>query len=398
MIQNKRSFPLGTTILTAIALLTLPVIIIRYLYGLGAISNLSDGRPWGLWISFDLYCGVALAAGGFTLAGVVYVFGRKKYYPIIRSSILTAFLGYQLVILALLIDLGQPWYIWHAIINWNIHSPLFEVAVCVMTYTAVLALEFSPVIFEGLSKSNLPVLRHFNWHIPLRIIRAIQIPLVIAGIVLSTLHQSSLGSMLLMMPTTLSAIWYTPILPILFLLSAIAVGPAMVIFETTLSIRAFGHKLSLDILSGLAKAIPYILGLYLLLKIVDLSVAGELGLIFTAYPENLLWWAEVIIGVILPMILLSMPSVRRNRTAIFWGALLVVIGLILNRFNVSILALAIREGFSYFPHWMEFAISAGLVADAMLVIQLANRLLPMVHHEEAEKTGLQQLVSGVSKA
>ena len=398
MIQNKRSFPLGTTILTAIALLTLPVIIIRYLYGLGAISNLSDGRPWGLWISFDLYCGVALAAGGFTLAGVVYILGHKKYYPIIRSSILTAFLGYQLVILALLIDLGQPWYIWHAIINWNIHSPLFEVAVCVMTYTAVLALEFSPVIFEGLTKSNLPVLRRFNWHIPLRVIRAIQIPLVIAGIVLSTLHQSSLGSMLLMMPATLNAIWYTPILPILFLTSAIAVGPAMVIFETTISTRAFGHKLSLDILSGLAKALPYILGLYLLLKIMDLAVAGELGLIFTAYPENILWWAEITIGVILPIILLSMPGVRQSRTAIFWSALLVILGLILNRFNVSILALAIREGYTYFPHWMEFAISAGLVADAMLVIQLANRLLPMVHHEEAEKTGRQQLVSGVSKA
>jgi len=277
MMPEKRSFPLGTLILSTLAVLTLPVFIHRYVNGLGAISNLSDGRPWGLWISFDLYCGVALAAGGFTLAGAVYIFGWEKYHPVVRPAILTAFLGYQLVILALLVDLGQPWYIWHAIINWNIHSPLFEVAVCVMTYTAVLALEFSPAVFEQL-----------NWHVPLRIIRAIQIPLVIAGIVLSTLHQSSLGSMLLMMPETLNALWYTPVLPLFFLLSAIAVGPAVVIFESTLSTKAFGHKLDLDILSGLGRAIPYILGLYLLLKLVDLLVAGELGLLFSGYPYDIL--------------------------------------------------------------------------------------------------------------
>jgi Ni/Fe-hydrogenase subunit HybB-like protein len=252
-----------------------------------------------------------------------------------------------------------------------------------MTYTVVLALEFSPVVFEGLSKSNLPVVRRFNWHIPLRIIRTIQIPLVIAGVVLSTLHQSSLGSMLLMMPETLHPLWYTPILPILFLTSAIAVGPAMVIFETTLSSKAFGHKLPLDILSGLGRAIPYILGLYLLLKLMDLMARGEIGLIFTAYPQNLLWWGEIILGVILPIVFFSMPSVRQSRSGVFWSAVLVVLGLVLNRFNVSMLALAIRPGFTYFPHWMEVAISAALVADALLVIWLAHRLLPMVSHEEA---------------
>ena len=383
MIQKKRSFPVGTSILSVLVILGLVTVIIRYLNGLGAISNLSDGRAWGLWISFDLYCGVALAAGGFTLAGAVYIFNLKKYHPVVRPAILTAFLGYTLVILALLVDLGQPWYIWHAIIYWNIHSPLFEVAVCVMAYTTVLALEFSPAVFEGLSKSNFPVIRRFNWHVPIRIIRAIQIPLVIAGVVLSTLHQSSLGSMLLMMPETLHALWYTPILPILFLISAVAVGPAMVIFESTLSTRAFGHKLDLDVLSGLARAIPYILGLYLLLKVIDLMAVGEIGLIFLAYPQNLLWWGEIIVGVILPIILFSMPDVRQNRNAVFWSSVLVIIGLVLNRFNVSMLALGMRPGTIYFPHWMEFAISVGLVADALLVILLAHRLLPIVSHGEA---------------
>ncbi|MFH1003613.1 MAG: Ni/Fe-hydrogenase cytochrome b subunit [Chloroflexota bacterium] len=371
MIAEKRSFPAGTLVLSVLVVTGLVVMIIRYLNGLGAISNLSDGRAWGLWISFDLYCGVALAAGGFTLAGAVYVFNLKKYHPVVRPAVLTAFLGYTLVILALLIDLGQPWYIWHALIYWNIHSPLFEVAICVMTYTAVLALEFSPAVFE-----------RFKWHVPLRFIRAIQIPLVIAGVVLSTLHQSSLGSMLLMMPVTLHPLWYTPILPILFLTSAIAVGPAMVIFESTLSTKVFGHKLSLDVLSGLARAIPFILALYLILKVVDLAVAGEITMVFSAYPVNLLWWAEIIIGVILPMVLFSMPAVRENRGWVFWTAVLVILGLVLNRFNVSLLALAMRPGTVYFPHWMEFAISVGLVADALLVIWLAHRFLPIVGHEE----------------
>ena len=376
MISAGRSFPVGTFIVTALAVLGLAVMIYRYLNGLGAITNLSDGRAWGLWISLDLYCGVALAAGGFTLAGAVYIFNRKKYYPVIRSAILTAFLGYTLVILALLVDLGQPWYIWRAIIHWNIHSPLFEVAICVMTYTAVLALEFSPVVFERL-----------NWRVPLRMIRAIQIPLVIAGIVLSTLHQSSLGSMVLMMPETLDPLWYTPILPLLFLISAIAVGPAMIIFESSLSSRAFGHKLGHDILSGLGKAIPYILSLYLFLRVVDLAVSGEMGLIFSDYPRNILWWFEIIVGVVLPIILLSRASIRQSKTKLLWCALLVVGGLVLNRFNVSWLALAGREGYAYFPHWMEIAVSVGLIAWAIIIVMLANRYLPLRHHEGEWKVG-----------
>jgi Ni/Fe-hydrogenase subunit HybB-like protein len=148
----------------------LVVAIFRFINGIGAVSNLSDGRAWGLWISFDLFCGVALAAGGFTLAATVYIFRLKKYYPIVRAAILTAFLGYLMVIVALLVDLGQPWRIWHILIYWNPHSPLFEVGWCVLLYTAVLALEFSPSVFE-----------RFNMQAPLRLIRAIQIPLDSAG-------------------------------------------------------------------------------------------------------------------------------------------------------------------------------------------------------------------------
>jgi Ni/Fe-hydrogenase subunit HybB-like protein len=159
----------------------------------------------------------------------------------------------------------------------------------------------------------------------------------------------------------------------------------MVIFESTLSSKAFGHKLDKDIVSGLGKFIPYILGIYLVVKVADLIVRGDIGLLFTEYPQNLLWWAEIIIGVILPITLFSLPSIHQSKTKIFWSAVLVVAGLIINRFNVSVLALAIRPGYSYFPSLMEFAISIGLIVMALLVIQLANRLLPIVpHHEAAE--------------
>jgi Ni/Fe-hydrogenase subunit HybB-like protein len=377
MMQQKRSFPFGTLILSIVALVSVPVLIIRYLYGLGAMSNLSDGRAWGMWISFDLYCGVALAAGGFTLAALVHIFNQEKYHSVVRPAILTAFLGYIIVVLALLVDLGQPWYIWHAIIYWNIHSPLFEVAWCVMLYTMVLALEMSPALFERL-----------NWKIPLRVIGMIQIPLIIAGIVISTGHQNSLGSMLLLLPYTLDPLWYTPILPALFFVSAVAVGPAMVILESTLSGMAFGHPVSRDVLSGLGRIIPYVLGIYLIMKLADLAVAGQLDMIVNSYPQNVYWLIEVIVGVVLPIILLSIPKVRENRAGLFGSALLVIGGLIFNRFNVSLLWQTIRPGYTYFPHWMEFAVSAGLVAWAIIVFMLAIRLLPITkHHDEAETPG-----------
>lgn len=374
MQQKKRSFPYGTLILSVVALISVPVLIMRYLFGLGAISNLSDGRAWGFWISFDLYCGVALAAGGFTLAALVHIFNIEKYHPVVRPAILTAFLGYIIVILALLVDLGQPWYIWHAVIYWNIHSPLFEVAWCVMLYTAVLALEMSPALFERL-----------RWKVPLRIIGMIQIPLIIAGIVISTGHQNSLGSMLLLLPYTLDPLWYTPILPALFLVSAVAVGPAVVILESTLSGMAFGHPVGRDVLSGLGRIVSLVLGIYLVMKVADLAVAGQLDMIVKSHPQNVYWLVEVIVGVVLPIVLFSIPSVRRSRAGLFGTALLVVGGLVFNRFNVSLLWQTIRPGYTYFPHWMEIAVSAGLIAWAIIVFMLAIRLLPITrHHDEAE--------------
>jgi len=186
---------------------------------------------------------------------------------------------------------------------------------------------------------------------------------------------------LLLMPDKIHPLWFTPILPLLFLISAIAVGPAMVIVETSLAGKGLGHKVDLGIVAGLGKALPYILGLYLVLRLGDLLLAGEFGLMFTSGVYSALFWAEMLVGVILPLALLSLPSVRRSRNALFWSALLVVLGLVMNRFDVSLVALTPRAGTIYFPHLAEFAISIAVVALGVLAYVLANRYLPIAEHE-----------------
>src|SRR5512140_1542630 len=183
---------------------------VRFFYGLGASTNLSDEFPWGIWIGFDVLCGVMLAAGGFTLMAAIHIFNIKRFRPVVRPAVLTAFLGYLLVCGALMFDLGKPYNIWHPIIMWNPHSVMFEVGWCVMLYTTVLALEFSPLVFE-----------RFGWKVPLRIVRRIYVPLVILGVLLSTMHQSSLGSLFLILPGKVHPLWYSAILPVQFFISAL---------------------------------------------------------------------------------------------------------------------------------------------------------------------------------
>src|SRR6201997_1768882 len=272
---------------------------IRFTQGLGASTHLSDQFPWGIWISFDVLCGVMLAAGGFTLTAAVHILNIKRLHPIIRPTILTAFLGYLLVCVALMYDLGKPYNIWHPLIMRNPHSVMFEVAYCVMLYTAVLALEFSPIVLE-----------RFNLQKPLKIIRGVLIPLVICGVILSTLHQSSLGTLYLIMPEKLHPFWYTPLLPVFFFISAIAVGLAMTIFESSLSLKHFGRQLELPILQELGRVLVVVLPVYGILRFEDLLHRGILKLTLIPSYEMSLFWLEVSLSLVLPLILLSQKKVR----------------------------------------------------------------------------------------
>jgi len=335
----------------------------RWIVGLGATTNLSDGRPWGLWIAFDMMAGIGLAAGAFTVAAIVYIFNLKKFYPIVRPTILTGFISYMLAGLTLLVDLSQPQRIWHLIIYWNIHSPLFEIGWCVMLYLTVLALEFSPVLFEAL-----------HWKVPLKIIRAIQIPLIIAGVTLSTMHQSTLGTMLTILPDKIHPLFYSPLLPLYFYLTAIGAGLAMTVFESYHSARTYGYPFEIKMLAGLTKYIPWVLGIYLVMRIGELFIAGEYRSLLEGGFPAFMFLVEMIGGVLIPILYFSDAQTRNNLHGITWGAYFTMGGLILNRLNT---ALVFMDGSFYLPSLQEVLVTVGLTCLGLILFDLAVRFLPM---------------------
>lgn len=338
----------------------------RFAKGLGATTNLSDAFPWGVWIGFDILCGVGLAAGAFTLMACVHLFHIKRFEPIVRPTLLTGYLGYMFVCVALLYDLGQPWRIWHAMVYWNERSVMFEVAWCVMLYTTVLTLEFSHIVFERL---------HWKW--ATNLMHAVNTPLVILGVLLSTLHQSSLGTMYLIVPEKLHALWYTPALPLLFYISAIGAGLGMVILESHLSGRAFGRELEMDLLEPLGRVMIVVLAIFGVLRLDLLAHSGALKLVFDGTYESQMFLLEFGIGVLAPIFLLAWPRIRRSPMGLVVGATCAVLGFILYRLDVSITGLERASGTHYVPSWMEMAISVGLVAIGVAVFGLAVRYLPI---------------------
>ena len=349
---------------------------VRYTQGLGAVTHLSDTFPWGLWIGFDLLCGVGLAAGGFAVTATAHILHLKDFKPIVRPTVLTAFLGYILVITALLLDLGRPWNIWHPIIMWNPHSVMFEVGWCVMLYTTVLSLEFAPVVLERFK---------LDWM--LKLLKPVTPILVIMGVILSTLHQSSLGSLFLILPEKMHPLWYTPILPVLFFVSALAAGIAMTVVESWFSRRVFGKPIETHLLSRLSKVSVIILALYLTLRLRDLAVRGALSTIWPLTRVSLMFLAEIGIGVAVPMVLLAFDRFRQSPKRLAFAQGLVVLGFIFHRLNVSITSVEAATGHRYVPSFLEFLVSAGLVAVGMWVFVLACRYLPVFPEEPAATEG-----------
>lgn len=371
-----RSLTFWKVTATLIILAGLYSTVVRFTQGLGATTNLSDEFPWGIWIGFDILCGVGLAAGGFTLAAIVHIFNIRRFEPILRPTILTAFMGYLLVIFALMFDLGRPLQIWHALIMWNTHSVMFEVAWCVMLYTTVLSLEFLPVVLEkfGLVKAQ-------------KVMRKLTLPLIIAGVLLSTLHQSSLGSLYLIVPEKLYGLWYSPYLPVFFYVSAIAVGCAMVIFESFMSSRAFRKGLEMDLLDDIARFGVVMLAVLLTMKVADLSSRNAFGLLWIPRGETYLYWLEVLVGIVAPLLLLSKARVRKNGNGLFAGAVMIILGFLLNRINISVTGMEAWAGVSYFPSWMELSVTAMIVTVGFIVFAWAAKNLPLFHHEGVAPEG-----------
>lgn len=390
------------------------LILYRFVAGLGAVTNLSDGYPWGFWIGVDILSGIALASGGFVMAGLVHLFGGRRYHALARPAILTAFLGYLMFIGGMIVDVGRPWNIWRPIFSWNHESPMFEVAWCVTLYTTVLLLEFLPAVFERWHLQNLRALWEqwvpwivvamltmftlamtysviwaavmlivlSGWELCIRkgwMPRDRQMPilLIMSGIIFSTMHQSSLGTLFLMAPHKLHILWYTPIIPILFFLTAVMAAPAMIILEAILSARFLGHKDHFELLSSLSTIMPPLLAGYLVLKVIDIVVRGAAMAVFTVSAQSISWWLEICVGVMVPLILFSSSYVRESRPWLLFSSLLVVLGVIWNRLNVSVVGIRVEEWETYYPFWTEILISAGIVSLGLIAFAWVAKNLPI---------------------
>jgi Ni/Fe-hydrogenase subunit HybB-like protein len=354
-----------TKILVTIIVIGGLVLIYRLIFGLGAATNLNDRFPWGLWIGMDVLGGVAMAAGGFIIAGTVYILNWKKYKPIVRPAILTAFFGYLLAATAISFDIGIPYRIWHPTVMWQIHSVMWVVAIHVVLYTTTLATESSPMLFEKLKMQG-----------ALRFAEKIMVPVVLFGVLLSVLHQSSLGAVYLITPAKMSPLWYSNQIPTLFLISAIMMGLSVVSFESIISSKSFGHKPHMEILSGLARGCLIAAVIYLVFKIYVLATGPGIAAAFKGSMEANMYLIELTVGVLLPIVMLSMKGTRESLNRILTVNITVIVGILLNRMNVSIFGMYRHQnssGISYFPSWMEFIVTAAFISVSIVGFKVAAK-------------------------
>jgi Ni/Fe-hydrogenase subunit HybB-like protein len=366
-----------------IILVGLIITVLRFTGGLATVTNLSDYNPWGLWIGFDLLCGVALAAGGYVTSASVYIFGIKKYHSAVRPAILTGFLGYALVVLALNYDVGRPWRLpYPFVVQAGTTSVLFEVGACVLLYLIVLFIEFTPAASEwlGLKRARNLVVR-------------LTMVLTILGVILSTLHQSSLGALFLIAPSKLHPLWYTQYIPVLFFISSIIAGLSMVIFEGSLTHRYFAEKMDEthlrekeDVVFGFGKAASLVLAAYFAVKVFGITMDNNWHYLSTGYGA---WFLVELLGfVALPCLLYSVGVRDRNVKLIKWTAAWTVLGIIVNRFNVSLVAFNwhLPSSERYFPSWMEIGLSLFIVTVGVVVFKFIVTYMPILYEHPEYKT------------
>jgi len=345
----------------------------------------------GIWIGIDVASGVALAAGGFTTAALAHILGRHYYEPVVRPALLTALLGYTFVVLGLLVDIGRSWAIWKPMFYWNPDSVLFEVAMCVMFYLTVLYIEFIPVVaeqfkdrinFPGLfSKLNTPISALLKFADA--ILGKLMWIFIIAGVVLSCMHQSSLGSLMLIAPTKLHPLWYTPILPLLFLTSALAVGYPMVVFETTIVSSSLNLNSEMKILTPLTRITIGLLGIYLALKIGDIYMRDTWKYLLDGTFQTNSFLAEIVLGAIVPWLMLLSGKIRRSRKGVFTASALIIGGVVLNRINVFLVGYTPSvTGARYFPAPGEIFITLGFIAALMFIYRFLITYLPVLSGPE----------------
>jgi len=366
----------SSIVLFAFAAIGFFLIFLRFVLGLGVTTALSDGYPWGLWIAFDVVTGTAFACGGYAMALLVYIFNRGKYHPLIRPAILTSALGYTIAGLSVVIDVGRPWWVWKVPLyfwDWNLNSVLFEVAVCIMAYMIVLWIELSPAFFERWKESKWPALRKFAQAVSPILDKAL-VWIVALGLLLPTMHQSSLGSLMLLTGPRLHPLWSTPYLPAFFLLTCIAMGYAVVVFESSFSAVALKRKAETHLLLNLGKLAAAGGVIFVVLRFIDLAARGRLGLVFQSDFHAVFFWLETILFV-LP---LAFTIGRRNLGSLFLGAITLALAGALYRFDTFLIAFSPGQGWHYFPSLTEQLITLGLISFEVAVYATLVKLFPIL--------------------
>jgi Ni/Fe-hydrogenase subunit HybB-like protein len=335
----------------------------RLFMGLQASTALSDDVPWGIWIGFDFGL-IAFAGAGFTLAAVVHIFHLEQFHRALRPALLVGLLGYMAVLALLVLDLGRPDRFYHFLLYFNLHSPLFEISWCVLLYSTILMIEVSP-----------DFLRFLPWQWPTRAAKAIIVPVSIIGVTLSTLHQSTLGTLYLNMPHRLHALWYTPLLPVLFYVSSIMAGLSLGILAYLAACKLRGVKAEPGIGAGLGTGLLWMSVIYGVLKLAEVTWANEWQLLGDgAY--GILWSLEMVVGVLLPIGLLSRAAWRRNIRVQVAAPLLVLSGVLMNRFDATLFGQVFPAGATaYTPHILEWLSTIGILAAAALAWMVCVRFI-----------------------
>lgn len=388
-VHKEKIFTPAFFALLSLTLVGFYFIAVRFIYGIGAVANLSDGYPWGLWIVYDVATGTALACGGYAMAIIIYIMNNWHYHPLIRSAMLTSLFGYGLAGFSVMVDLGRYWNSYNFFImdRWQTNSVMFEVALCVMLYNIVLAIEVSPAILERLVHSDrerfAKAKRFARWIYPK--LDKVLIFFVVLGITLPSMHQSSLGSMLIIAGTKLSPIWHTWLLPLLFLINCIYIGYSMVIFEATLSSMAFKRPQETEQIAGLSKVIPWLTALWLGVRFIDLYTRGYLGEAFSGSFLSWMFIAEVTF-ICLGAHILMWPKFRTSPRMTFLAALMLALGGAWYRFNVYLIGYNPGDQWTYFPALPEFMITVGLISFEILGYVVLVKLfpfMPKVHDSSA---------------
>jgi Ni/Fe-hydrogenase subunit HybB-like protein len=343
--------------------------IVRFATGLATIANINQAYPWGWWVGFDMLTRIALGGVGFTMAAAGEIFAVKGLRHIVRAALLLGLLWYLTYAAVLMVELGRPWMIWWVFLSWAPTSAMYEVALCAVAYTTVLVLEFSPLVFAKL-----------GWTAPVRRIHAVYLLIVVTGVSLSSLHQSSLGTLLLLLPTKVHPLWHSELLPVFFLYSAIMAGPAMMLIEHPLATHFLRLQPRMDALRSLARGLTVLVAVYLVLRLGDVIYRGQADTALSFGFEARWFWLEILVGLVLPLALLLVPDVEQRKWGLFTAGLFVVVGIVLNRLNAAVITMKVHSWETYRPATTEVLISVGALAGMVLAYVYLVRWLP-IHTE-----------------